>query len=135
VQGELTAPERRLRFWLIAHAIWSALLAGSYLVTGDTSTFTNVPNSFAKDVLFVALSAIAAADVRRFGGLTLVIVLGYVALVAGQAVTLARGGAEPPIDDLSPTLALLGWMAIDLLLIAGFTWLWRAAVRGRRGQR
>ena len=97
--------------------VWSALLACSYLVTGDATTLTNVPNSFAKDALFVALSAVAAADVRRFGGLTLVIVLGYVALVAGEVVTLARGGAEPLIDDLSATLTLLGWMAIDLALV------------------
>ena len=83
----------------------------------------------------MALSVMAAADVRRFGGLTLVIVLGYVALVAGEAVTLLRGGAEPLIGDLSATLTLLGWMAIDVALIALFTWLWVAAVRGRHGLR
>ena len=135
MRGELTGPERRLRVWLIAHAILSVGARLQLPVAGDTSTFTNVPNSFAKDALFVALSVMAAADVRRFGGLTLMIVLGYVALVAGEAVTLLRGGAEPLIGDISATLTLLGWMAIDVALIALFTWLWVAAVRGRHGLR
>ena len=95
MRGELTGPERRLRFWLIAHAVLSVALACNYLIAGDTSTFTNVPNSFAKDALFVALSVVAAADVRRLGALTLMIALGYVALVIGEGVALARGGAEP----------------------------------------
>ena len=87
MQGELTTPERRLRGVLIAHAIWSALLAVGYLAGGDTGTLGFLPNSFSKDILFTALSAIAAADVRRFGGLALVIAAGYVALVVGMIVT------------------------------------------------
>jgi choline dehydrogenase-like flavoprotein len=139
VQGALTSPERRLRGWLIAHAIWSGLLACGYLAGGETATLGFVPNSFAKDALFVALSAIAAADVRRFGGLMLVIVAAYLALVVGQAATLIWGGAAaqdlPLIGELSATVALLGWMAIDLALAAWFAWLWIAAVRARHGLR
>ena len=139
MQGTLSKPERLLRGFLIAHAIWSAVLAISYLVTGDTSTLGFLPNSFSKDVLFVALSVIAAANVRRYGGLTLVIVAAYAALVIGQAVTLLRGGASPEdlplIGEVSATAMLLGWMAIDLVLIALFTWLWMAAVRARHGLR
>ncbi len=139
MQGPLSRPERRLRGWLIAHAIWSALLAVGYLVGGDSSTLGFMPNSFSKDTLFVALSVMAAADVRRFGGLTLVVVAGYVALVIGQIVTLIWGGA-PPVDvpvlrEVSATVALLAWMAIDLALIALFTWLWMSAVRARHGLR
>jgi hypothetical protein len=135
VQGELTRPERRLRGWLIAHAIVSALLACMYVVGGDTATLGFIPNSFAKDVLFVAVSAIGAADVRRFGDLALVVVVGYVALVIGQIAVLAWGGAPaqdvPVIGEVSGTGALLGWMAADLALIALFTWLWVAAARTR----
>src|ERR1051325_9668101 len=65
VTGELTSPERRLRVLLIAHAAWSAVLAIAYIVGGDTASLGFLPNSFAKDVLFVALSAVAAADLRR----------------------------------------------------------------------
>jgi choline dehydrogenase-like flavoprotein len=139
VQGTLTTPERRLRGWLIAHAIWSALLAIGYLAGGETGTLGFLPNSFSKDVLFVALSVIAAADVRRFGGLALVIAAAYVALVAGQIATLAWGGAPaqdvPVIGEVSATVALLAWMAIDLALAALFAWLWITAARARHGLR
>jgi choline dehydrogenase-like flavoprotein len=139
VQGELTTPERRLRGWLIAHAIWSTLLALSYLVAGETTTLGFLPNSFSKDVLFVALSVVAAADVRRFGGLALAIAAGYVALVIGMIVTLVRGGASPQdvplIGEVSATVALLAWMAVDLALIVLFAWLWIASVRARYGLR
>jgi choline dehydrogenase-like flavoprotein len=129
----LSTAERWLRGILIAHAIWSALLAVGYIVQGDTTTFAFIPNSFAKDVLFVILSALAAADVRRFGALALVIAAGYVALVIGQAAVLAIGGAEPIdvplVGEVSATAALLGWMAIDLVLAVLFAWLWLAAAR------
>jgi choline dehydrogenase-like flavoprotein len=135
VQGELTAPERWLRVLLIAHAIWSALLALSYLLGGDTASFGYMPNSFGKDVLFVALSLIAAADLRRFGGLALVIALGYVALVIGMIVTLAVGGSpdfDPPlIGEIPAATALAVWMGIDVLLVALFAGLWAASVRAR----
>lgn len=120
---------------LIAHAAWSAVLAIAYIVGGDTASLGFLPNSFAKDVLFVVLSAVAAADVRRFGGLSLAIALAYVALVGGQIATLAWGGAPDQdvlgIVNVSATAALLVWMAVDLILAALFTWWWIAAVRAR----
>ena len=135
MQGALTKPERRLRGWLVAHAIWSAALACGYVVGGDTSAFAFIPNSFAKDVLFVGLSVVAAADVRRFGGLALLISAGYVALVAGQVAVLAWGGAPaqdvPLIGEVSATAALLAWMAADIFLAVLFAALWAAAVRAR----
>jgi choline dehydrogenase-like flavoprotein len=130
-------PERRLRVLLIAHASWSAILAVGYLVAGDTETLGFMPNSFAKDMLFVTLSAVGAADIRRFGWTSLVIAIGYLALVVGQVATLAWGGA-PDQDVLglftvSGTVALLAWMAVDLLLAALFAAWWVSAVRaGRR---
>jgi choline dehydrogenase-like flavoprotein len=139
VQGALTTPERRLRILLIAHATWSALLAIGYLVGGETATLGFLPNSFSKDVLFVALSVTAAADLRRFGGLSLVIAAGYVALVGGMVATLAWGGAPPQdvpvIGEVSATAALLAWMAVDLVLIVLFAGMWVAAVRARHGLR
>ena len=133
MQGALTKPERRLRGWLVAHAIWSAALACGYVVGGDTSAFAFIPNSFAKDVLFVGLSVVAAADVRRFGGLALLISAGYVALVAGQVAVLAWGGAPaqdvPLIGEVSATAALLAWMAADIFLAVLFAALWAAPPR------
>ena len=134
----MTHEERRLRVLLIAHAIWSGLLALGYLIGGDVSTLGFMPNSFSKDVLFVSLSAVAAADVRRFGWLALVIAAGYVALVIGMIVTLAIGGS-PRFEEFGvsvpATTALAAWMAIDVLLIVLFTWWWLAADRAGRGLR
>ena len=139
MQGALSTSERWLRGVLIAHAIWSALLALGYIVDGDTRTLVSLPNSFAKDALFVMISAVAAADVRRFGGLALVIAAGYVALVLGQIATLLWGGA-PPMElplagDVDATVALFGWMAIDVVLAALFAWLWFRAARDGHGLR
>jgi choline dehydrogenase-like flavoprotein len=139
VQGALSTPERVLRVVLIAHAIWSALLAVGYIVGGETTTLPFIANSFAKDILFVALSVIAAADVRRFGALAVVISAGYVALVVGQIATLIAGGAPaqdvPVIGEVSGTAALLVWMAVDLVLAILFTWLWLRAARATHGLR
>ena len=139
MQGALSTAERWLRGVLIAHAIWSALLAIGYIVDGDTGTLVSLPNSFAKDVLFVLLSAIGAADVRRFGAFALVIAAGYIALVAGQAAALIWGGA-PPMElplagEIDATAALFAWMGIDLVLAALFIWLWGRAARTGRGLR
>jgi choline dehydrogenase-like flavoprotein len=136
---EPTGPERRLRVLLLAHAAWSAVLACLYVVGGDTTTLGFLPNSFAKDALFVALSLIAAGDVRRWGWLALVIATGYLALVAGQVATLLFGGAPdmdvPLIGEVSATVALLAWMAVDLgLAVLFFLW-WSAAVRAQHGLR
>jgi len=138
VQDILTSQERRLRVLLIAHAIWSAVLACGYIASGDTGTFAFIANSFAKDLLFVMLSAVGAADVRRFGWTALVIAAGYVALVIGQVATLIWGGG--PMQDIlgvevSATAVLFGWMAIDLALAGWFVVWWAAAVRARYGLR
>jgi choline dehydrogenase-like flavoprotein len=127
--------ERRLRVLLIAHAIWSAALAIGYVVGGDTATLGFIPNSFAKDTLFVVLSAVGAADIRRFGGMALVIALAYLALVIGQIATIAIGGAPGQdvlgIVHVTSTVALLAWMAVDLVLAGLFFAWWAAAERAR----
>ena len=131
--------ERRLRVLLIAHAIWSAALAIGYVVGGDTATLGFIPNSFAKDTLFVVLSAVGAADVRRFGGMAAAIALAYVALVVGQIATIVIGGAPGQdvfgIVHVSSTVALLAWMAVDLVLAGLFFAWWAAAVRAQHGLR
>jgi choline dehydrogenase-like flavoprotein len=135
----VSAAERWLRGILIAHAVWSAVLALGYIVQGDTTTFAFIPNSFAKDVLFVILSALAAADLRRFGALALVIAAGYLALVVGQIAVLVIGGAEPIdvplIGEVSATAALLGWLVADVVLAVLFAWLWFAAAKAAYGLR
>ncbi len=135
----LSTQERWLRNLLAAHAVWSAVLAGAYLWGGDTTTLGFMPNSFAKDALFVVLSAVGAADVRRRGWMALLVALGYVALVVGQIATLWHGGAPaqdvPIVGEVSATVALLAWMGVDIVLAVAFVALWLAAVRARLGLR
>jgi choline dehydrogenase-like flavoprotein len=138
VTGELTSAERRLRVLLILHAVWSFILAVGYIVDGDTATAAFIPNSFAKDILFVAISVLGAADVQRRGWAALIISAGYLALVLGQIATLALGGAHG--RDLlgvhvSAIAFLLGWMAIDLGLATLFGAWWVSAVRSARNLR
>lgn len=135
MQGALSTPERWLRGILIGHAALSAALAVLYIVDGDTRTLVGLPNSFAKDMLFVALSVVAAADVRRFGALALVIAFGYLALVCGELAALVWGGAPSMIEGVSGTVTLLAWMALDVILAVGFTVLWMVAARARHGLR
>ena len=137
MQGALSTSERWLRGVLIGHAILSALLAAGYIVAGDTGTLVSLPNSFAKDVLFVALSVIAAADVRRFGGARARDRRRLRRAHLGEIAALIWGGAPDPdlplVGEISATAALLGWMGIDVVLAALFTWLWlRAARDGHR---
>ena len=107
----LHPPERRLRLLLAGHAILSAVLACGYIVERRHRRARRfMPNSFAKDMLFVALSVLGAADVRRRGWTALLIALAYVALVAGQIATLIWGGAPDATCsaiDVSATVALL----------------------------
>jgi choline dehydrogenase-like flavoprotein len=139
VPGELTFQERRLRVLLIVHAIWSAALAIGYIVGGDTHTLGFMPNSFAKDTLFVVLSAIGAADIRRFGWMAVLVAIAYLALVVGQVATIAWGGAPDQdvfgLVSVSATVALLAWMAVDLVLAALFLAWWASAVRAAHGLR
>ena len=136
----LSTQERWLRNLLAAHAVWSAVLAGAYLWGGDTTTLGFMPNSFAKDALFVVLSALGAADVRRRGWMALLVAVGYVALVIGQIATLWHGGAPdvnvPVIGgEVSATVALLAWMGVDIALAVAFVALWLAAARAQLGLR
>jgi choline dehydrogenase-like flavoprotein len=132
VPEPLTPAENRLRWLLIGHAILSAILAVAWVADGNTDIAAFIPNSFAKDMLFVAISVIGAADVRRRHWTALVVAFGYIALVAGQVATLIWGGA-PGMYGLSGTVFLLGWMAIDLVLVAWFVWWWWDAVRAAHG--
>jgi hypothetical protein len=132
----LTKAEKHLRVLFIAHAVLSALLAVSYLAGGATGVVTALPNSFAKDVVFVVLSVLGAADVRRRGWMAPVLALAYLALVAGQVATLLWGGygdQDLLVGEVSGTAFLFGWMAADIALAALFLFLWvRAEYPARR---
>src|SRR5918997_805719 len=135
---DLTKPEKRLFWLLLGHAVWSAGAACVYGVGADTTMLGFIPHSFAKDILFATISLLGAADVQRRGWLALVVAAGYLGLVAGQVATIVLGGApdpELPLIEVSATVALLAWMAVDLALIAWFFLWWCAAVKARHGLR
>jgi choline dehydrogenase-like flavoprotein len=138
VNQSLLPAERRLRGLLWVHAAISVAFAVGYVVGGDVHTLGFIPNSVAKDGLFAILSVLGAADVRRRGWAAPVLAGAYVCLIAGEAFTLIHGGA--PAQDaagvhVSATVALLGWMAIDIVLAVWLTWWWLSAERARLGLR
>lgn len=131
--GSLTREEKRFRGLLWFHAALSVAFAVGYL-TGGAEDLGFIPNSVGKDGMFAVLSVLAALHVRRHGWLVLVIALGYAGLIVGQAAALLHGGV-PGISvlglEISPTAALLGWMAVDVLLTAWLLAWWLGAVRAR----
>ena len=134
----LQPAERRLRALLWAHAALSVAFAAGYVVGGDTQTLGFIPNSVAKDGLFAILSVLGAADVRRRGWAAPVLAGAYAALILGEAITLLHGGA--PAQDVlgvhvSGTVALLAWMAVDIVLAGWLLAWWLAAERARIGLR
>lgn len=131
--GPLTREERRFRGLLWFHAVLSVAFAVGYM-TGPARELGFIPNSVAKDGLLAALSVLAALHVRRHGWLVLVIAVGYAGLIAGQLVALIHGGASGVSAlglEIGPTAALLGWMAVDVLLTAWLLAWWLSAVRAR----
>ena len=93
-------------------------------------------NSVTKDGLFVALALIAAANLRRFGWLTLLVILGHVFL-AGTLVTMWVAGNTAGADLVPggsaehPVRTLLIWAGSDVLVIIGLGVLYLRAERAR----
>jgi choline dehydrogenase-like flavoprotein len=134
----LRGAERRLRGLLWGHAALSVAFAVGYLAGGDVTTLGFIPNSIAKDGLFAILSVLGAAHVRRRGWTALVLAAAYGCLVLGQVATLLIG--DVPGQDVlgihvSGTVALLAWMAVDLVVAAWMVAWWLAAERARHGLR
>ncbi len=69
----LTKQERRLRGLLYANAVLAFAFVVYYLASGiaDNAEFRFVINSTAKDGLFLLISLLGAADVRRRGWMAL----------------------------------------------------------------
>jgi choline dehydrogenase-like flavoprotein len=134
--GALTRDERKYRNRLWFHAALSLAFLISYTTRGTTE-LGYIPNSVGKDALFVVISAIAALHVRRHGWLVIVIALGYAGLILGQLITLLAWRSELPEQDLlglvelSPTIVLLGWATVDVVLTAWLLHWWFRAERAR----
>jgi choline dehydrogenase-like flavoprotein len=139
----LTREELALRRWLLAlTALFAAQAVAFYLPElwgGSPDTRPFAINSFAKDVLFAALTGVAAADVRRFSRLIGLVIAGHVAIIALLAIALATGNYEstfPPPDwqgDWSGAWPLAAWLAGATVTTGVLIWLYRRALRARYG--
>jgi hypothetical protein len=90
----LTPQERRLRFWLKFWAAGFAIAIALYLWWvwgGPDASRAFAVNSVAKDLIFLILAVLVIADVRRFGRLMTVLVLGHVAVALLLAALLVTG--------------------------------------------
>jgi choline dehydrogenase-like flavoprotein len=144
-----TDEERRIRRWLLGLTLFFAAQAALYVPEfwhDPAATRAFAVNSFAKDAVFAALLAVAAADVRRFGRLIALVILGHVAIVVLLAVGLGFGHYEATFP---PPYWIPGWMELDqdsiwplaswlvsaVAMIALLAWLYHRAVRAGRGSR
>src|SRR4051812_4716808 len=136
--AELTRAEKWLRGFLWFIAAESVVFVGIYVSGGlfDGEEFRFVTNSAGKDVLFVALAALAASDVPRYMWAAWLVLIGHVALIVVNGLLLIFTdqadvrmlGAEIPATTL-----MVGWMAIDAVVVAALYLLMRAAQRERFG--
>ena len=137
-ESPLWPQERLLRWALVGFAALCAGFIGFYLYKGldGTADFAFVANSVTKDGLFLALALIAAANLRRFGWLTLLVILGHVFLAATLVTMWVAGntaGADlVPGGRRTPGYrTLLIWAGLDVLVILGLGVLYLRAERAR----
>ena len=118
--AKLTLPERLLRWTLM---VLVAVFVGSmtaYLIDGlnGGGKFPFVANSFTKDGLFLAVTLIALADIRRFAWMTLLVIYGHVLLIFSLGIMLITGNAS------DASLLPFGGSATDG---EGSAWIWLGA--------
>lgn len=141
-----TTEAKWLRIFLIAGAILFAVEAAIYVpevFTGPAETRPFAINSVAKDVLFAALTAIAAVDLARFCRLVGLVIAGHVVIVALLAAALISGNSAstfpPPrwladllsFTDIDPDWRLGIWIAAAAVATVFLIWLYRRMLKVR----
>jgi len=130
--GAVSTAEQWLIRLLWLHAALSVLFVAMAWRDGivEDADLRFVVNTTAKDGLFAVISVVAALDARRRLDLVLLLIAAYVFLVVGELLELLF--ADPPkvmtlpADSGSATY-LLAWMGGDIVFIALFFFLYRAA--------
>ena len=134
----LTRREHQLRVVLLLHAVVCLGFCVYYIAGGfhDDDPSRLVINSTAKDAALLGMSLLAAAHVRRFGWLTLVIVATYLVLMISQVIVLARG-ENPDFStlglDVDGTFFVVSWLVADLVLVAVLLFFYFRALAARYG--
>jgi choline dehydrogenase-like flavoprotein len=146
----LTRQELRLRFWLKFWAASFALEIGLYgwwAWGGEEASRAFAINSIAKDLTFLVLATLVIADVRRFGRLMTVLVLGHLAIALGLVALLVSGAMDMNFPatpggvlGIGPLAVPEGWRVPAWLAAAVFAtgslgWLHVTARRSRLGLR
>ena len=123
-------------------AISSAIFAGYYVLVAftDAAEFPFVVNSVAKDVLLVSLCIVAAADVRRHGWLTSLVIVIHLVLALALLLSGLFGTRSMAHTLAGPLgheggLALWLWFASDVVVAAIFFRLYTLSQRARYGLR
>jgi choline dehydrogenase-like flavoprotein len=132
----LTKAEKRLRILLYVNVGLSLAFVVYYLASGawDSAEVRFVVNSTAKDGLFIVISLLAAADVRRRGWLALVQAAAYAFLILAEAWMMALGDHADvsSFGTTTPYWAFIGpWMAIDAVILALLVVFWWQAEASR----
>ena len=125
MESSLNTRERWLRWVLIGFAGLFAVFVVMYLGRGldGKANFPFVANSVTKDGLFLVLALIAAANLRRFGWLTLLVILGHVFLILTLGIMLLADETSSittldPLFGLTPTQFAVTWLLLDVLVVA-----------------
>ncbi len=142
----LSRQERHLRIALLAGALLFAVEAAIYVPEvfgGPSDTRPFAINSVAKDVLFAALTALAAVNLRRLSRLIGLVILGHVVILILLGASLISGDADSafppprwladlvPISEIDPEVRLLVWLVSCAVATAVLVWLYRRALRVR----
>ena len=138
---DLTRQEKALRRWLLALTVFFTAQAVAFylpeLWSGSPDTRPFAVNSFAKDMVFAALTGVAAADVRRFSRLIGFVIAGHLAIIGLLAIALLSGNYEatfPPPDwqgEMSGAWPLASWLGLAIVMTGVLIWLYRRALRAR----
>ena len=136
----LTKREGYLRFGLGVMAVVFAGFIVAYLVDGVNSNgqFPFVANSVTKDGLFLAITLLAISNLRRFGWMTLLVIMGHLMLIASLLLMLVTGntaGADllPGGSEEHGVRTLLIWAGADVLVVTVLGILYWRAERARYG--
>jgi choline dehydrogenase-like flavoprotein len=139
MNAELTPQERRLRWALAVLGVIFVASIVLYLARGWTgkADYAFVANSVTKDGFFLTFAGLAIVNVRRFGWLTALVIIGHVllaCLLLSMLIAHKTGGLTQvePFLGLGKTEFAWVWLLFDLLIALWLTGLYTAARRSRQ---
>jgi hypothetical protein len=145
-EGSLAREEHQLGIALWAGAVVFAAEAAIYVPSvfgGPSTTRPFAINSVAKDVVFCAVTAAVAADLRRRARLLWLVIAGHLVIVSLLALSVIFGDTAMsfppprwlahllPWTDLPAGSRALIWLIGAAIAVAALIWLLHRALRAR----